>query len=134
MYSNLCVLIQPTPKPPVGVDNSPPVEGILSRQPHAATTPSGCAAAYKRDTIAPVYLYWTSPLHRRGIPPRQAAPPRANATQSPQCICTGHLPSTGGEYHPVRLRRRVQTHTIAPVYLYWTSSLHRRGIALPYGT
>ena len=30
-------------------------------------------------------------------PPRQAAPPGADAMQLPQCICTRHLPSTGGE-------------------------------------
>ena len=30
-------------------------------------------------------------------PPRQAAPPGADVMQSPQCICTSHLPSTGGE-------------------------------------
>ena len=30
-------------------------------------------------------------------PPRQASPPGADAMQSPQCICTSHLPSTGGE-------------------------------------
>ena len=30
-------------------------------------------------------------------PPRQAAPPSADAMQSLQCICTRHLPSTGGE-------------------------------------
>ena len=78
----------------------------------------------------PVRLRLT-PLHRRGMvrhytytdtpqPPCQAAPPGADARQSPQCICARHLPSTGGEWsgtiliqtrhnHPVRLRHRVQT-------------------------
>ena len=62
------------------------------------------------------------PPHRRGIAqcrcktlPRQATPPGTDAMQSPQCICTRHLPSTGGEllnadarHHPVRLRHQVQ--------------------------
>ena len=30
-------------------------------------------------------------------PPRQASPLGADAMQSPQYICTSHLPSTGGE-------------------------------------
>ena len=49
-------------------------------------------------------------------PPRQALPPGADAMESPQCICTSHLPSRGGNCllqircnHPVRLCRRVQT-------------------------
>ena len=41
----------------------------------------------------------------------------------PQCICTGHLPSSGGELPGA------DTIQSAPVYLYWTSPLHRRGIA-----
>ena len=43
------------------------------------------------------------------IPPRQASPPGADTMQSPQCVCTRHLPSIGGEYHPVRLRMQPST-------------------------
>ena len=54
-----------------------------------------------------------TPLHRRGIagadmpqPPRQAAPPGADARQQPQCICARHLPSAGGELQvPIRGNR-----------------------------
>ena len=58
-------------------------------------------AAYRRDTIAVVYLYWISLLHRRAI-----SWYRAHTTTPSSFACH---PSTGGECHPVRLRRRVQT-------------------------
>ena len=55
-----------------------------------------------------------TPLHRRGIPPRQAepaTPPQEGNTTPSSFACH---PSTGGEYHPVR-------RSLPP--------LHRRGIA-----
>ena len=80
----------------------------LSR--HNTATPLGFAAAYRRDAIAPVYLYKTSPLQRKGIiypygfmedhtdmmpPPRQASP----AT-----------PPQEGNYLPLRFYGRSYRH------------------------
>ena len=52
-----------------------PMVRKINRCKHDATTPSGCAChpstggelAVRYFFNSPVYLYWTSPLHRRGI-------------------------------------------------------------------
>ena len=79
---------------------SPPQEGN--------TTPSGEAAGCRRDAIALVYLSRHLPSAGGELSgaddtttPSSFAvrpPPSADATQSPQCICTRHLPFTGGEW------------------------------------
>ena len=82
------------------LDISPPQEGncrVQTRGHH----PVRLRRRVQTHTIAPVYLYWTSPLHRRGIPPRQASP--ATSPQEGNCRV-----QTRG-HHLVRLRRRVQT-------------------------
>ena len=98
------------------------------------TTPSGCAAVCKTQCNRPsVSVLDISPpqegnclVQNPGNHPVRLRRRVQDAMQSPQCICTRHLPSTGGELpgskpqQPTRQAAppRARRDAIAPVYLY----------------